>query len=113
MRELGERAYFSLCLVLGRLLRAGRYSNARIVSQDGQLEVRKHRSFYAPPLVWLGESLVRILDTGVRVLPQRDWEKRECHAYRSLTGTSIRIDPDGTLVLPCLAGRTLAVCPRP
>jgi serine/threonine protein kinase len=108
VRELAERTYFRLCLTLGRLLRAGRYAKARIVRQDGELRVRKHRLFYAPLLVWLGGPLVRILDTGVRVLPQRDWEERERRVYRSLRGTSIRVDAGGTLVLPCLAGKTLA-----
>ena len=108
MRELGERAYFLLCSGLGRLLRAGRYSKTRIVSRDAGLEVRKHRLFYAPLLVWLGGPLVRLLDTGVRVLPQRDWEERERHLYLSLRGTSVRADADGTLVLPRLAGETLA-----
>ncbi len=108
MRELAERAYFLLCLALGWLLRSGRYSKARTVYQDGELQVRKYRFFYAPLLVWMGGPLVRILDTGVRVLPQRDWEERERRVYRSLRGTSIRIDADGMLVLPCLAGETLA-----
>ena len=82
----------------------------RIVSTHGRRasQVRKHRLFYAPLLVWLGGPLVSILDTGVRVLPQRDWEDRERRIYRSLYGTSIRIDADGTLVLPYLAGETLA-----
>ncbi len=108
VRELVEHAYFVLCLALGRLLRSGRYAKARIIYQDGELQVRKHRLFYAPLLVWLGDPLVRILDTGVRVLHQRDWEERERQVYWSLHGTSIRIDPDGTLILPCLAGKTLA-----
>jgi hypothetical protein len=56
----------------------------------------------------MGGPLVRLLDTGVRVLPQRDWEARERRIYQSLYGTSIRIDVDGMLVLPCLAGETLA-----
>jgi hypothetical protein len=64
--------------------------------------------FYAPLLVWLGGPLARILDSGVRVLPQRDWEERERRIYWTLYGTSIRIDVDGMLVLPCLAGETLA-----
>jgi hypothetical protein len=64
--------------------------------------------FYAPLLVWLSGPLVRILDTGVRVLPQRDWEERERSVHQTLRGTSIRIDADGTLVLPLLAGETLA-----
>jgi len=108
VRELPERAYFALCLVLGRLLRAGRYSKTRIVCQDGELQVRKSRLFYAPLLVRLGDPLVRLLDTGMRVLPQREWEERERQLYRSLTGMSIHIDADGTLVLPHLAGKPLA-----
>lgn len=103
-----ERAYFLLCLALGRLLRGARYSKTRIVHQDGKLQVQKYRRFYAPLLVWMSRPLVRILGTGVRVLPQRDWEERERRIYQSLHGTSIRIDAGGTLVLPCLAGETLA-----
>ena len=99
-----ERAYFLLCLALGSLLRSARYSKARIL--DGQ--VRKHRVFYAPLLIWLGNPLLRILDAGVRVLPQRKWEERERSVYRGVYDASIRIDADGTLVLPRLAGETLA-----
>src|SRR5688572_27951697 len=108
MRELVERVYFFLSLALGRLLRSVRYSKARIAYQDGERQVRKHRLFYAPLLVSMGNPLLRILDTGVRVLPQRDWEERERRIYRSLRGTSIQIDAGGMLVLPCLAGETLA-----
>ena len=108
MRQLAERIYFFLCLVLGRLLRSGRYSSARTVYEDGELRVRKRRFFYAPLLVWLGDSLVRILNTGVRVLPQREWEERERLIYQSLRGSSIEVKADGTLVLPCLSGVTLA-----
>jgi hypothetical protein len=102
------RAYFLVCLALGRMLRSARYSKARIVHRDGKCQVRKRRLFYAPLLVWLGGPLVRILDTGVRVLPQREWEEREQSIYRSAYDASIRIDAHGTLVLPCLAGETLA-----
>ena len=108
MRELAERTYFYLSLGLGRLLRAGTYSKVRVVDQDGELEVRKKRSFYAPVLVSLGDPIVRILDTGMTVLAQRDWEERERLIYERLYGTSIRIEADGTLVLPHLAGQTLA-----
>ncbi|MDH3734600.1 MAG: hypothetical protein OEU54_13810 [Gemmatimonadota bacterium] len=108
MRKLGERAYFLLCRALGWWLRHARYSKARIVTQDGEPQVRKQRLVYAPLLVWLGGPLVRILDAGVRVLPQRDWEERERRIYRSLRRAPIRIDADGTLVLPLLAGETLA-----
>lgn len=108
MREMAERAYFLLCLALGRLLRCARYSEVRIACRDGELQVRKRRFFYAPLLVWMGEPLVKILDTGVRVLPRRDWQERERLVYRSLRGTTVRTDADGMLVLPCLAGETLA-----
>jgi hypothetical protein len=56
----------------------------------------------------MGGQLVKILDTGVRVLPQREWEERERAIYQNLRRISIRIDVDGTLVLPYLAGETLA-----
>ena len=108
MRELTERAYFLFCLGVGRLLRAGRYSRVRIVHQDGETHVRKHRAFYAPFLVWLGDPVVRVLDTGMRVLTQHEWWERERVLYESLYGASIKIEADGTLVLPRLPGTTLA-----
>ena len=102
------RAYFGVCVALGRVLRSATYSRTQIVEQNGERQVWKSRLFYAPLLVWLGGPLVRILDTGVRVLHRHDWEERERQIYRSLRGTSIRIEADRTLVLPCLAGETLA-----
>jgi serine/threonine protein kinase len=56
----------------------------------------------------MGGPLVWLLNTGVRVLPQRDWEERERLIYQSLHGRSIRVEADGVLVLPLLAGCTLA-----
>jgi hypothetical protein len=56
----------------------------------------------------MGGSLVGILGTGVKVLPQRDWEERERRIYRRLRRPSIPIRADGMLVLPRLAGETLA-----
>jgi serine/threonine protein kinase len=94
--------------MLGRLLRSSTYATARIVLENGELVVRKERLFYAPPLVWLGGLLVRLLDTGVRVLPQREWEEQERRMYETLYDADIRID-GSTLVLPCLAGDTLAM----
>ena len=70
--------------------------------------MRKVRLFYAPLFVWLGRPLMRTLDTGVRVLPQREWEERERRVHEALRGTSIRIDPRDTIVFPRLAGTTLA-----
>jgi hypothetical protein len=63
--------------------------------------------FYAPVLVRIGGLLMRLLDTGVRVLPQREWEDREQEVYRTLYGASIATDA-GVLVLPCFRGETLA-----
>ena len=108
MPELVENTYFRVCLSVGRLLRSARYSSARIVSRDAELEARKIRFFYAPLLIRVGGALFRVLDTGVRVLPQREWEEQERQMYGFLHRTSIGIEADGTLVLPCLAGRTLA-----
>ena len=104
-----ERTYFALCRAVGWLLRSARYSKARIVHEHGECHVRKHRMAYAPLLIWMGNPLMRILDTGVRVLHQRDWEERERQMNVTLRGASIRIDADGTLVLPRLPGATLAM----
>ena len=108
MRDLAEHAYFSLCRTLGSLLRSAKYSRARFASDTGERQVSKYRTSYAPLLIWLGGPLMRLLDTGVRVLPQRDWEDRERRIYQSLNNASIRIDAGGTLVLPHFAGETLA-----
>jgi hypothetical protein len=90
------------------MLRSARYSTVRIVHQDGQQLVRKARRFYAPLLIWMSVLLIRILNGGVRVLPQRDWEQRESLIYQRLHGGSIQVDADGMLVLPLLPGQTLA-----
>ena len=108
MRGAMERAWFAVSRAAGRLLRSARYSRTTIVRRAGGAEVRKRRALHAPLLVWLGGPLMRILDTGVRVLPQREWEERERLAYRSLHGAEVRIEADGTLVLPFLPGRPLA-----
>ena len=107
-RALAERAYFALCLAFGRMLRSARYSTVRIVHEDGQRLVRKHRRFYASLLIWLSGPLVRILDGGVQVLPQREWQERERRIYSIIYGASARVDADGILVLPLVAGQTLA-----
>ena len=105
MREL---AYFRVCRALGWLLRSARYSSARIVYLNDVRHVRKSRSFHARLLIGAGNVLLRVLDTGVRVLPEPDWHERENQIYRNLYGTSVRVDVDGTLILPCLTGETLA-----
>ena len=105
---LAARAYFALCLASGRMLRSARYSTVQIVREDDQRLVRKHRRFYASLLIWMSRPLIRILNGGVQVLPQRDWEERERRIYSILHGASVRVDADGTLVLPLVSGRTLA-----
>jgi len=105
MRDLAERVYFLLCRALGWLLRSARYSKVRVVGRD---EARKRRAFFAPLLIVMSGPLLKILNTGVRVLRQRDWEDRERLIHQRLRGTSIRIDAGGVLVLPYLPGETLA-----
>lgn len=103
-----EKVAFQVSRVLGRMLRAGRYSTVRIIQQDGERQVQKQRSFFAPILISIGGPLVRMLDTGMQVLPQREWEERERLLYQSLYGTPVVIDGDGVLILPTLPGETLA-----
>ena len=102
------RTYFLLCLALAWLLRSARYTHAPTVRTDGYPEVRKRRAFYAPLLIWMSGVVVRILDTGQRVLAQQEWEERERLIYQTLYGTSIQVESDGTLILPYLGGQTLA-----
>jgi hypothetical protein len=106
---VGERAYFAVCRALGRLLRSARYARVRIIDRDGGPQVQKRRSRYAPFLIWMSAPLLRVLDAGVRVLPQREWEARERQVQRRLRATSIRVEAGGTLVMPCLNGKTLAL----
>jgi hypothetical protein len=108
VRELA-RCYFALCWTAGRLLRAATYSSVQVsASNRGEPVVRKRRRFYAPLLIAANDLLARILDPGVRVLPQREWEDRERQINARLRGTSIGVDANGVLVLPFLRGRTLA-----
>jgi hypothetical protein len=106
---VAERAYYFACLTLGWLLRSARYTRAPIVDADAEALVRKRRAFYAPLLIWLGGLVVTVLNTGTRVLSQQEWEERERLIYQTVYGTSIQVEADGTLVLPFLAGRTLAI----
>jgi hypothetical protein len=108
LKALAARAWFALCLAAGRMVRSARYTEVRLEREGGQCFVGKHRRFYAPVLIWLSGPLVWILDGGVRVLPQREWEEYERRMYMSLRGTSIEVRAGGVLVLPRLAGRTLA-----
>ena len=108
MLELAERASFHLSLTLGRLLRSSRYSTTRIVHHDGELQVRKQRTAAAPILVSMARPLMALLNTGLRILSQREWEQRERLIWRSVHGRSIEASGDGTLILPVLPGETLA-----
>ena len=105
---MAERAYFIVCLAVGWLLRSARYSQTPVVHRNGDPLVRKRRAFYAPLLIWIGGLVVTVLNTGTRVLAQREWEERERLIYHTVYGISIQVEDDGTLVLPYLAGQTLA-----
>jgi tRNA A-37 threonylcarbamoyl transferase component Bud32 len=108
VRVLAERACFGLCRAFGQLLRSARYAAVRVVDRDGTQEVHKHRFVHAPLLIRLSEPLATLLDTGVRVLRQNDWEQREQRIYRTLYDVSVRSNGAGVLVLPHLHGDTLA-----
>ena len=107
VKLLAERVWFALCFALGVLLRTVRYSRTVIVLYRSDFHVRKWRRWYAPPLVALGNPLARALDTGVRVLSQREWEERERLMYNDLYGASIDV-AKGALILPRFRGETLA-----
>ncbi|MDF1501419.1 lipopolysaccharide kinase InaA family protein, partial [Roseisolibacter sp. H3M3-2] len=108
MQGTAERVYHAACGVLGWVLRSARYADVEAVRRHGAPLVRKRRRPHAPPLIALGNALLRALDAGVRVLPRRGWEARERALWARLHGAEIRVDADGTLVLPRLPGETLA-----
>lgn len=108
MREIVERAYFAICLILSCLLRPVRYSSARPVNENFDGHVRKRRPRYAALVVWMGAPAMKLLRTGVRILPEREWAERERRVNQSVYHISIGVDVDGTVVLPCFGGHTLA-----
>lgn len=103
-----ERTYFVACRAAGGLLRAARYSKTRFIPQDAGSAVLKSRRAHAPLLVRMSGPLFALLDTGVRVLAQRDWAERERLIYRTIHGVSVTEDARGVLTLPQLRGVTLA-----
>lgn len=107
-REPAARAWFAACAALGWLLRSARYATVRVVDEDGARVVRKRRLAHASLLIRMSRPLAAVLDTGVRVLPRRAWAERERAMHQCLRGAPVRVDADGTLVLPYLAGETLA-----
>lgn len=107
MRALAETVYFAICLGVGRVLRAGRYSDVRLAEGTGEIRVLKRRRVYAPLLVRLSHPILRLLDTGIRVLPQREWQEHERRMYEALGRPPVRSDGK-RLVLPLLPGATLA-----
>jgi serine/threonine protein kinase len=105
--RLVEPLYFTCCLVVGRILRSGRYSDVRLTWGSGAEEVRKRRRFYAPLLVRASGPIFALLGTGMRVLTARAWAERERRLYQLLGRGSVRAE-NGGLVLPKLPGATLA-----
>ena len=107
MRDFPERCYFRVCLFMGGLLRAARYSKTAIDEHRGMPIVRKRRAFYAPLLIRASVPVVKALDAGVRVLRQREWEERERQLHARLGRGAIATTDDGGLLLPRLPGVTL------
>jgi hypothetical protein len=103
-----DRAYFLLCKALGWILRSARYSGVRVVQRGSRPAILKRRASYAPLLIWMSGLVVRLLDTGVRVLAKHEWVERECQIYQELDRGPVEVDRDGTVILPWLAGETLA-----
>ena len=108
MREIAGQLYFGAGKALGWLLRSSRYSETVVNDREEPIAVHKRRRWYAPLLVAMGIPLVKLLNTGVKVLPWREWVNLEQTRYRDLYGSAILTERDGTLVLPYLNGRTLA-----
>jgi hypothetical protein len=105
---LASRGWFACSFLIGTALRSGRYASAEVIERNGTVVVRKERLRRAPILVWLVGVLYKLLDSGVRVLPQHEWEARERERYLSLYNLRVERNGDRVLILPRLPGVPLA-----
>lgn len=74
----------------------------------GPPTIAKRRRWFAPLLIGPGNLYLRLLESGVRVLPAAEWKARERAVHRTLYGIDLETDPHGWLILPRWPGVVLA-----
>jgi hypothetical protein len=70
--------------------------------------IAKRRRWFCPLLIGPGNLYLRLLKSGVRVLPGVEWQARERALYRVLHGIELETGPRGWLILPRWPGVLLA-----
>ncbi len=70
--------------------------------------IAKRRRWFGPLLIGPGNLYLRLLGSGVRVLPRAEWRARERALYRRLHGIELETGPRGWLILPRWPGVVLA-----
>ncbi|MDR3636970.1 MAG: hypothetical protein P4L84_24410 [Isosphaeraceae bacterium] len=70
--------------------------------------IAKRRRWFSPLLIGPGNLCLRLLGSGVRVLPGAEWQARERTLHRALHGIELETGPRGWLLLPRWPGMVLA-----
>ena len=70
--------------------------------------IAKRRRWFGPLLIGPGNLYLRLLGSGVRVLPGAEWRARERALHRALHGIELENGPRGWLILPRWPGVVLA-----
>jgi hypothetical protein len=70
--------------------------------------IAKRRRWFGPLLIGPGNLYLRLLGSGVRVLPGAEWRARERALHRALHGIELETGPRGWLILPRWPGVVLA-----
>lgn len=70
--------------------------------------IAKRRRWFSPLLIGLGNLSLRLLGSGVRVLPGAEWRARERAIHRAHYGIELEIGPRGWLILPRWPGVVVA-----
>jgi hypothetical protein len=70
--------------------------------------IAKRRRWFSALLIGPGNVYLRLLGSGVRVLPGAEWRARERALHRALHGIELETDSRGWLILPRWPGVVLA-----
>ncbi len=70
--------------------------------------IAKRRRWFGPLLIGPGNLYLRLLGSGVRILPGAEWRARERVMHRALHGIELETGPRGWLILPRWPGVVLA-----
>jgi hypothetical protein len=74
----------------------------------GPPTIAKRRLWFGPLLIGPCNLYLRLLGSGVRVLPGAEWRERERTLHRTLHGIELETGPRGWLILPRWPGVVLA-----